>query len=53
MLVKEHLGKIPGVATSFARLCVQIDINKLLPKCIKIGTFWQDIVYENVPILCY
>ena len=24
-----------------------------LPKHVKIGAFWQDIVYENLPILCY
>ncbi|KAK7831748.1 hypothetical protein CFP56_027069 [Quercus suber] len=24
-----------------------------LPKRVKIGTFWQDIVYENLPMLCY
>ncbi|KAK7846754.1 hypothetical protein CFP56_007509 [Quercus suber] len=41
------------VCRRFARLCVQIDINKSLPKRIKISTFWQDIVYENVPFLCY
>nr|POF11820.1 hypothetical protein CFP56_66019 [Quercus suber] len=37
----------------FARICVQINLNKSLPKRFKIGTFWQDIVYENVPLLCY
>ena len=24
-----------------------------LRKHVKIGAFWQDIVYENLPILCY
>ena len=24
-----------------------------LPKHVKIGTFWQDIIYENLPMLCY
>ena len=24
-----------------------------LPKRVKIGSFWQDIVYENLPMLCY
>ena len=24
-----------------------------LPKYVKIGTFWQDMVYENLPRLCY
>ena len=47
----------------FARLCVQIDIKLAkrikigtfcrFEKKKKIGTFWQDIVYENLPILCY
>ena len=36
-----------------ARICVQINLNKSLPKRFKKGTFWQDIVYENVPLLCY
>ncbi|KAK7842663.1 hypothetical protein CFP56_013510 [Quercus suber] len=25
----------------------------LLPKRVKIGSLWQDIVYENLPLLCY
>ena len=37
----------------FARLCVQVNIAYPLPKRVKIGTFWQDIVYENLPLLCY
>ena len=37
----------------FARVCVQINIPNPLPKHVKIGSFWQDIVYENLPMLCY
>ena len=37
----------------FARLCVQVNTAYPLPKCVKIGAFWQDIVYENLPLLCY
>ena len=37
----------------FARLCVQLDTIKPLPKRPKIGTFWQDIVYENMLVLCF
>ncbi|KAK7838953.1 hypothetical protein CFP56_018910 [Quercus suber] len=37
----------------FARLCVQFNIAYLLPKRVKIGAFWQDIVYENLPFLCF
>ena len=36
-----------------ARLCVQINMTNPLPKRVKIGSFWQDIVYENLPLLCY
>ena len=37
----------------YARICVQINIANPLPKRVKIGSFWQDIVYENLPMLCY
>ena len=37
----------------YARLCVQINTATPLPKRVKIGAFWQDIVYENLPLLCY
>ena len=37
----------------FASLCVQFNIAYPLPKCVKIRAFWQDIVYENLPILCF
>lgn len=52
------LLKIDAVTSSairgrFARLCVQLDTINPLPKCLKIGTFWQDIVYENILVLCY
>ena len=52
------LLKIDAITNSatrgrFAQICVQINLHKSLPKRFKIGTFWQDIVYENVPLLCY
>ena len=37
----------------YARVYVQINIANPLPKRVKIGSFWQDIVYENLPMLCY
>ena len=37
----------------YTRVCVQINMANPLPKCVKIGSFWQDIVYENLPMLCY
>ena len=37
----------------FARLCVQVNTTYPLPKRVKIRAFWQDIVYENLPMLCY
>ena len=33
--------------------CVQLDTIKPLPKSLRIDTFWQDIVYENVLMLCF
>lgn len=52
------LLKLDAVTSSamrgrFARLCVQINMTNPLPKRVKIGSFWQDIVYENIPVLCY
>ena len=37
----------------FARLCMQVNTAYPLPKRAKIGAFWQDIVCENLPMLCY
>ena len=37
----------------YAKVCVQINMANLLPKRVKIGSFWEDIIYENLPILCY
>ena len=37
----------------FARLCMQVNTAYPLPKRVKIGAFWQDIVCENLPMLCY
>ena len=37
----------------YARLCVQINMTNPLLKRVNIGSFWQDIVYENLLMLCY
>ena len=37
----------------YTRICVQLDMTNPLPKHVKIRSFWQDIVYENLPIMCY
>ena len=54
----EKLLKIDVVTSAasrgrFARLCVQFNIAYPLSKRVKIRAFWQDIVYENLPILCF
>ncbi|XP_030930591.1 uncharacterized protein LOC115956313 [Quercus lobata] len=59
--VGKKLGKLlkvdaitsAAIRGRFARVCVQINIANPLPKRVKIGSFWQDIVYENLPMLCY
>ena len=42
-----------AICGRYARLCVQFIIAYPLPKRVKIGAFWQDIVYENLPVLCF
>ena len=37
----------------YAQVCVQINTTDPLPKRVRIGSFWQDIVYENLLVLCY
>ena len=59
--VGQKLGKLlkvdaitsAAIRGRYAKLCVQINIANPLPKRVKIGSFWQDIVYENLPMMCY
>ena len=59
--ISHKLGKLlkvdaftsAAIRGRYARVCVQINMVNPLPKRVKIGTFWQDIVYENLPMLCY
>lgn len=37
----------------FARLCVQLDLDKPLLNQVTIGSFLQRIQYENLPTVCY
>ena len=37
----------------YARVCVQMNTIDPLPKRVRIGSFWQDIVYENLPVFCF
>ncbi|KAA8519578.1 hypothetical protein F0562_013798 [Nyssa sinensis] len=38
----------------FARLCIEIDLNRPVVPCIKLGQgLWQTIQYEGLPVLCY
>lgn len=52
-LLKIDAVTIAATQGQYARLCVQFNIAYPLPKHVKIRAFWQDIVYENLPILCY
>lgn len=61
----KHIGnklgkllKLDAVTSSamrgrFAQLRVQINTTNPLPKHVKIGSFWQDILYKNISVLCY
>ena len=49
--------RIDNITTSvakgcFARICVQIALDKPLMPHITIGNFLQKIQYENIPMLC-
>ena len=52
-LLKEDAITSAAIQGRYARVCVQINIANPLPKHVKVGSFWQDIVYENLPMLCY
>ncbi|GAV78757.1 DUF4283 domain-containing protein, partial [Cephalotus follicularis] len=57
-----HPLKVDAATASLSRpsmacMCVEVDIRKLLPKCVWIGTgvyvgFWQEVVCENVSKYC-
>ncbi|KAK7850697.1 hypothetical protein CFP56_044033 [Quercus suber] len=59
--VRNKLGKLfkvdavtsAAIRGRYARLCVQFNMAYPLPKRVKIGVFWLDIVYENLSMLCY
>lgn len=44
---------INGERGRFARLCIQVNINKPLIKCIKIGKMTQALQYEGFHSLCF
>ncbi|CAI0430402.1 unnamed protein product, partial [Linum tenue] len=37
----------------FARIAVELDMTKPLPTRIWLDDFWQVILYENLPTICY
>ena len=59
--MRNKLGKLltidavtsAAIRGRYARLYVQFIIAYPLPKRVKIGAFWQDIVYENLLMLCF
>ena len=59
--VGEAIGKVLRIDThiameargKYARLCVQVDVNKLLINTVLIGKFEQAVVYEGINKLCF
>lgn len=59
--IEEFIGKVLRIDThtateargKYARLCIQIDINKPLINTILIGRFEQSILYEGIQRLCF
>ena len=42
-----------GTRGSFARLCIQVDLDKPLINMVKIGRLKQRVAYEGIGSLCY
>ena len=59
--VGEAIGKVLRIDThiameargKYAKLCVQVDVNKLLINTVLIGKFEQAVVYEGINKLCF
>nr|POE52338.1 uncharacterized protein CFP56_60843 [Quercus suber] len=59
--IGEALGKVLRIAAhtalesrgKYARLCIQVDINKPLINIVLIGRFKQQVVYEGIHKLCF
>ena len=52
-LLKIDVVTSAAIRGCYARLCVQFNIAYPLLKRVKIDAFRQDIVYENLPVLCF
>ncbi|CAL1356359.1 unnamed protein product [Linum trigynum] len=37
----------------FARLAIKLDMTKPLPTHIRLDGFWQQVLYENIPEICF
>ncbi|CAI0549968.1 unnamed protein product [Linum tenue] len=37
----------------FARLAIELDMTKSLPTWIRLDGFWQQVLYENIPEICF
>ena len=61
MQIGESVGKVLKIDShtaleargQYARLCIQIDINKPLVNTILIGRFEQPVSYEGIQNLCF
>jgi hypothetical protein len=42
-----------GARGCFARLCIQLDLDKLLVKTVQMGRVRQAVVYEGIGLLCF
>ncbi|CAI0402768.1 unnamed protein product [Linum tenue] len=37
----------------FVRIAIDLDMTKPLPTRIRLDGAWQQVVYENLPVICY
>ena len=59
--IGENIGKVLRINShttmkargKYARLCIQVDLNKLLVNTVIIGLFEQGVTYEGIQRLCF
>lgn len=52
-VLRVHVNTVTEKRGRFARICVQVDVDKPLVKTIVIGSKMQQVVYEGVSSICF
>lgn len=52
-VLKVDVNTAIGARGMYVRICVKIDVSKLLIKTVLVGDLMQDVVYEGIGALCF